>query len=291
MTTLAKERKAVTSPCIWMQAGVAKKKSCNNFYDCTTCKYDTAMAKAASTGKHMSWQDAMRQYDSKDRTCRHALTGRTGHRVCPMNYNCDHCDFDQTFEEAMSIGAVPVVGQYTDIKGFRLPLGHYFHMGHTWARIEDGGIIRIGMDDFSFKVLGNPDRMELPLMGQELNHGRAGWGMGRKDHFADVQSPINGVITSVNPAPMKDAGRISDDPYTDGWLFTVHNNDLKGAVKPLMDDEKSPVWLDSEVTGLEQMIEDVAGPLSTDGGTLTRDVYGNLPGLGWDNLVNRFLGT
>ncbi len=35
----------VSHPCLWMQAGVVKFKNCTNYYDCTTCKYDHAMAK------------------------------------------------------------------------------------------------------------------------------------------------------------------------------------------------------------------------------------------------------
>jgi len=35
----------VTNPCLWMQAGVVNFKNCNNFYDCTTCKYDQGMKK------------------------------------------------------------------------------------------------------------------------------------------------------------------------------------------------------------------------------------------------------
>jgi glycine cleavage system H lipoate-binding protein len=282
-------KRAVENPCIWMQSGVVKKKNCKNYYDCSTCKFDAGMVKAAATGRHITWQEAMRRFDSTDRTCRHTLTGRTGHRVCPMNYNCDHCDFDQTFEDILSPGAASSVANIQEIKGFKLASGHFFHSGHTWARIEDGGIIRVGMDDFSFKVLGNPDRMELPLMGQELNHGQAGWGMKRSDNTADVRSPINGVITKVNPKAMKDTSHMGDDPYSENWLFTVHNSDLKAAVRPLMGDKKSPEWLGKEVTGLEKMIETVTGPLATDGGTLTHDVYGNLPTLGWNTLVDRFL--
>lgn len=290
METRHKTKTRLT-PCIWMQAGVAKKKNCTHYYDCTTCKFDAGMNKMAVAGKHLTWQEAMRRFDSTDRTCRHTLTGRTGHRICPMNYNCDHCDFDQTFEDCLSPATAMAVTQVQDIKGFKLPKDHYFHSGHTWARIEDGGIIRVGMDDFSLKVLGSPDRMELPLMGQELNHGRTGWGMIQQHNRADVKSPINGVITRVNPDPMKHPGRMGKDPYSENWLFTIHNFDLKSAVSPLMDDKKTPGWLDKEITELEEMIETVAGPLATDGGTLMADVYGNMPGLGWNSLVNRFLGT
>ncbi|HCY83960.1 MAG TPA: hypothetical protein DHV36_02370 [Desulfobacteraceae bacterium] len=285
------KREETATPCIWMGAGVVRKKSCNNYFDCNACKFDSAMAKAAAAGKHPTWQEALRRFDSTDRTCRHTLTGRTGHRICPMNYNCDHCDFDQTFEDAMGPATAVPVTEVFDIHGFKLPAGHFFHTGHTWARIEAGGIIRVGMDDFSFKVLGSPDRMELPLMGQELNHGKTGWGISRRDNTADVRSPVNGVITAVNPEARKGGSRMGEHPYESNWLFTVHNSSLKGAVRPLMDDDKATKWLGQEITELEEMIERVAGPLATDGGTLTRDVYGNLPGLGWERLTARFLGA
>ncbi|MBW1916371.1 MAG: hypothetical protein JRI86_15800 [Deltaproteobacteria bacterium] len=50
-------------------------------------------------------------------------------------------------------------------------------------------------------------------------------------------------------------------------------------------------WIGSEVGRLESMIEEVAGPLATDGGHLVEDIYGNIPDLGWKNLTNNFLGT
>ncbi|WP_161626870.1 glycine cleavage system protein H [Desulfospira joergensenii] len=288
--TTANRTKAKT-PCIWMGAGVVKKKTCNHFNDCHTCRFDAGMKKGAATGRHMTWQEAMRRLDSKERTCRHALTGRTGPRICPMNYNCKRCDFDQLFEDTLCPAAATENLHTREVKGFNLPSDHYFHTGHAWARIEQGGFIRVGMDDFSLKVLGSPDHLELPLMGQELNQGRSGWGMRRRDKEADVLSPINGVITRVNPHPMKSPEQMGEAPYSQGWLFTVHHPDPKAAVKPLMDDEKSPAWLGNEVSGLEEMIQDVAGPLSADGGTLIPDVYGSLPGLGWEALVSRFLGT
>jgi hypothetical protein len=45
------------------------------------------------------------------------------------------------------------------------------------------------------------------------------------------------------------------------------------------------------VDQLEHMIEEVAGPLAADGGYLADDIFGNLPGLGWDRLRKTFLKT
>lgn len=277
--------------CIWMTAGVVPKKTCTHYYDCTSCKYDAAMEKQADAGKHISWQEAMRKKESHARTCRHAMSGRTTHRTCPMNYNCFRCDFDQLFEDTLSPGTGHAGVAMKEIKGFKLAHGYFFHAGHTWTSIDSGGIIRVGMDDFTFKVLGGPDGFDLPLTGQELNRDRPGWGMKRKRNLADILSPINGVITKVNPAVAKSPGLPAEQPFEDGWLFCVHNSDIKGAVAPLMAEKDSDAWLNLEIALLEEMIESVTGPLSADGGVLMADVYGNLPALGWNNLARTFLKT
>jgi len=249
------------------------------------------MLKTVNSGKQISWRDAMRKRPGKERVCRHSLTGRIGRRTCPMNYECSSCDFDQYFEDTLSPRTAHAALSFRDVKGFSMAEGSYFHKGHTWVRIESGGVIRIGLDDFFFKVFGKPDRFELPLTGQELNQGKAGWGVKRKENPADVLSPVNGVITDVNSSIRKSGPDPAEDPYGDGWLFAVHNSDIKGAVKELVTDEDGIKWLGDEISVLENMIEEKAGPLSTDGGTLMPDVYGNLPGLDWNLLVNRFLKT
>jgi hypothetical protein len=78
-------------------------------------------------------------------------------------------------------------------------------------------------------------------------------------------------------------------PYDAGWLFMVHAPDVKKAVNNLMDSTESMNWMGGELDRLEQMIEDVAGPLATDGGVLAGDIYGVLPALGWDRLTQTFL--
>jgi len=277
-------------PCLWMQAGAVKFKNCTNFYDCSTCTYDQAMGAKARSGKRLSWQAAMRLRPEMDRVCRHSLTGRIAHRACAYNYECAACDFDQYFEEVWSARAVAgSPGEVRRIRGFELPVGHCFHEGHTWARVESGGAIRIGMDDFARKLFGAADGYELPLMGKELNPGRPSWALRRGGRDAQVLSPLGGVIVEVNREVRESPAVVNREPYGGGWLFLVRTPDAKQALKPLMAEQASAEWMRGEVAQLEQMIEAVAGPLAADGGYLAEDIYGHLPGLGWEALVKRFL--
>jgi glycine cleavage system H lipoate-binding protein len=286
------DKKAKTAnPCLWMQAGVVKFKSCDNYYDCTTCKYDHAMAIKADQGKQLTWQAAMRRMPDMDRVCRHSLTNRIERRSCAYDYQCATCDFDQFFEDVWTTKSKSMPGEVQQVKGFDVPMDFYFHDGHAWARIESGGYIRIGLDDFALKVLGKAEALDLPLMGKELDQGKVGWGLKRKDNLADVLSPIDGVIVEVNSQLREKPGIANREPYGDGWLFMVRTPDVKETMGKLMVDQSSLAWMNNEVTNLESMIEDVAGPLAADGGYLAEDIYGNLPDIGWNNLTKAFLKT
>lgn len=285
------QKASAEKPCVWMGAGVAKFKNCNNYFDCTTCKYDHGMQTRVEKGKIRHWRDSMRMRSDMDRLCRHSLTGRIERRACAYNYECAHCDFDQYFEEVLAAKTYEPITDVHTIKGFAVPMDYHFHNGHSWARIESGGCIRIGLDDFSMKLLGEADAFDLPLMGKELDPDVVGWGLRRRDNTAEVRSPVGGVIMEVNPNVRENPRLAAAKPYDEGWLFLVRTGDIKKSVKNLMHDEASLDWINGEASQLEKMVEDVAGPLAADGGSFGNDIYGNLPGLNWNNLTRTFLKT
>ena len=278
-------------PCLWMQAGVVEFKSCNNFYDCVSCKYDRGMQAQVANGKQISWQEAMKRKPDLKRVCRHSLTHRIAARQCAYDYECATCEFDQFFEDVWNAKTHVSPQAMETVKGFDFPMDHYFHTGHAWARVESGGNIRIGLDDFSLKLLGKVDAFELPTMGKELESGQIGWGIRRKDKKAEVLSPIDGVILEVNANLRENARLANQEPYGSGWLFLVHTPDIKKGMNRLMTQSDGLEWINRELTTLESMIEDVAGPLAADGGLLQEDIYGNLPELGWQRLTKTFLKT
>lgn len=277
--------------CIWMQSGAVSFKNCNNFYDCTNCKYDAAMQQKVQKEKRPGWRDLMRKRAGLARICRHSLSNRIPIRSCAYDYQCSNCDFDQYLEDTWSVRTAAAPIDIQDIKGFKVPMGYYFHNGHTWAGLESGGHFRVGMDDFALKLLGRSERFELPLMGKELDHEKIGWGLNRGKNRADVLSPVDGVIVEVNNGVRENPELANQSPYGPGWLFVVRSPDMKQSARRLMHDTASMEWMNGEVMKLEGMIEEVAGPSAADGGYLVEDIYGHLPRLGWAELTRTFLRT
>jgi glycine cleavage system H lipoate-binding protein len=293
-------------PCIWMQAGVVRQKSCKINYDCASCRFDRAMRRLADENSRLkkagrvargnrheviSWKEKLRALPPSKRPCVHHMKGRIEFRPCTNNYWCGNCDFDQYFHDQYSVHAVISPVDVLEIGGFKVPQGYYFHRGHTWAKIEDGPSVRVGLDEFALRLLGPFDRIETPLMGKEVEQGRADIRVYRGVHQAKVLSPVSGVVTAINPK-LRDQGRLANQgPYSEGWVMSVLSNDLRQDIKGLMINTETGDFLEEHVERLYQLIEGVEGPLAADGGHLGNDIFGKIPHLGWERLTRIFLNT
>ncbi len=292
--------------CVWMQAGVVSQKFCKSEYNCTECRYDRIMQGIANEnrelkqagrlpkgkrGKVISWKEKLRNLPISKRPCIHHMKGRIEFRACNFEYRCGSCDFDQYFDDQYSIHAVVRPVDVLDIKGFKIPQGYYLHPGHAWLKIEEGSSVRIGVDDFALRLLGPLDRIEAPLMGREIKQDRADISLVRGNNQAKVLSPISGVVTSINPKLIEQGVLANQDPYSEGWVMRVQPDRLRQDLKNLMINNETSDFMGEQVDRLYQEIEDVAGPLATDGGSLGHDIYGNMPPEAWKRLTRIFLKT
>jgi glycine cleavage system H lipoate-binding protein len=217
------------------------------------------------------------------------MKGRIDFRACLRDYRCVNCEFDQYFNDQYTVHAVVRPVEVLNIKGFKIPQGVYLHRGHSWLKIEEGPTVRVGLDDFALRLLGPPDRIEAPLMGKEVQQDRGDIWLHRGEHQAGVRSPISGVVTAINPR-LRETGRLANqDPYAEGWVMQVHCSRLRAELRNLMMGSQAREYLDEEIERLYDVIEQEVGPLAADGGFLGDDIFGNLPGFGWDRLTRLFL--
>jgi glycine cleavage system H lipoate-binding protein len=290
--------------CIWMEAGVIDFKLCNNYYNCHTCAFDKAMKETADknvvarlkgsepTGKKANiipWQEKMKHRQGLDRKCRHTLTGRAPFRLCPYDFECHSCQFDQMLEDGLELQIPYHFERIPMVDGYRLPEGHFFHLGHAWARVEHGGRIRIGLDDFSMKLFGPVDKIDLPMTGEEIKFSEIGLSFNRMGKEASALSPASGVVTAVNYQATKETRVVKDDPYSQGWLMVIDPTDMKKNLKDLLYGKESTEWIHAEHQRLVEMVSSV-GMTYADGGVID-DVVGKVPDLAWEVLTGEFLRT
>ena len=279
--------------CIWMEAGVASYKLCDNNYDCSTCSYDHGMeAKinknkiAASDKFNQTWMERMMLMPASQRKCRYMLTGEIGRKLCPSAYQCGTCSFDHKMQERLQAQVLPI-HQSQEIAGFALAENFYYHEGHAWARLEYGGRIRVGLDDFAIKVLGDQIRVKLPEIGEEVKQGVAGFNLTRHDQTVAVLAPMDGVVTHINNDLVSNPELLKQSPYEKGWLCTLEPTSLRKNLKNMYFDQEAHDFVRSEREKLFNMVNDDIH-IAADGGEIIENIFEAIEE-DWAKFAQKFL--
>lgn len=95
---------------------------------------------------------------------------------------------------------------------------------HEWARLEEDGVVRVGISDFAQSELGDVVFVDLPEPGRRVKAGEAVAVVESVKAASDIYSPVSGEILDANPA-LKDAPEaVNEDAYS-AWLFVVKADD------------------------------------------------------------------
>jgi len=240
-------------------------------------------------GKIVFWKDKLKELPPTRRPCLHHMKGRIDFKVCTHEYHCKNCEFDQYFQDQYSVHAFVKPIDFMDVEGFKIPQGYYIHRGHCWAKLEEGSQVRLGIDDFALRLLGPFDRIKAPLIGKILKQDQGDIMVNRGKFKANLLTPVSGVVTAINHRLKNQGSLANEDPYSEGWIVRIYSSNLRNDLKTLMiGSEKEDFYL-KEVNNLYQLIENEAGPLLTDGGQFTNDIFGKIPCLKWECLTKLFL--
>jgi len=100
-----------------------------------------------------------------------------------------------------------------------------FLKSHEWARIEDDGLIRVGISDHAQGQLGDLVYVELPEVGSSVKAGTGAAVVESVKAASDIYAPISGEVVEVNEALNDKPETINEDAYGDGWIFLVRPSD------------------------------------------------------------------
>lgn len=95
---------------------------------------------------------------------------------------------------------------------------------HEWARLDDDGLVTIGITEHAQGLLGDMVFVELPEL-MEVTTGQESGVVESVKAASDIYSPLTGEIVEVNHAVAATPELINTDPYGDGWLFRMQPAD------------------------------------------------------------------
>ena len=177
------------------------------------------------------------------------------------------------------------------VAGFRVPENVRYHLGHTWALSESPKLVRIGLDDFAARLLGKVSRISLPQRGQWIRQGQKIATVYRDGNATELVSPMEGMVTDVNEAVLKDPETSRRDPYGEGWLLSVQSPDASTNFRNLLSGNVARRWMEEAALRLRTLMPAVAGAVAQDGGLAMDDIVSQLADQKWAEVTREFFLT
>lgn len=91
---------------------------------------------------------------------------------------------------------------------------------HEWARLDDDGLVSVGITDHAQELLGDMVFVEAPEMGRKLAAGAECAVVESVKAAADVYAPVAGEVAAVNGDLESAPEKINQDPYG-SWIFKL----------------------------------------------------------------------
>jgi glycine cleavage system H protein len=161
--------------------------------------------------------------------------------------------------------------------------------------VEKADEVRVGLDCFLRRIVGEVKVVVLPLSGRQCHRGENLCSIIQEDGILHIISPVNGSILSVNQKLKDQPDLISKDPLGDGFLLTLKPKNLQRDQKYLFFGEAALSWYQKELERFKAAViselygQKRIGMTMQDGGIKLRDIKTSVDPERYIQLVSTFL--
>ena len=96
---------------------------------------------------------------------------------------------------------------------------------HEWGRIDEEGILTVGISDHAQDLIGDIVFVELPDIGKTLEAEEESAIVESVKAASDVYSPLSGEVIEVNEKLLDEPEIVNGSPYEEGWFFKIRLDD------------------------------------------------------------------
>jgi Glycine cleavage H-protein len=215
------------------------------------------------------WRSQFAELPLTDRRCRHELAGRVISRTCDNAFDCRHC------EKYSQFAVLPATGNVSST-GLEYSRDRYYHRGHTWVEPAQDGTVTVGLDELAIHLVGTPDSIAMPEVGEEIELNQTAWRMKKNGREIQVRAPIEGTVMAIGGAQ-------------EGWYLKMHPRlDLRepGTLRHLLRGPEVHGWLTRELERLQLQLRAPNTPAAlADGGVLLPELMNVLPEADWETVL------
>lgn len=179
------------------------------------------------------------------------------------------------------------------------PAGLYYDKTHTWAFMEQDGMVKIGIDDFLNHVVGLPTQVKMKSPGEKVRKGDKILTIIHDGKQLNIYSPISGFIRKQNESPFKPGTKINNTTFTNRWIYQIEPGNWAREVNFMFMIDKYREWLKDEFTRLKDFLAYSANSnqvvyqhiVLQDGGELKDEVLADLGPEVWEDFQTHFIDT
>lgn len=117
-----------------------------------------------------------------------------------------------------------------------VPDSYCYTKEHEWLKLEDDGLVTVGITDHAQEALGELVFVEVPEQGASFAAGDACAVVESVKAASDIYCPIAGEVSGANEALADEPELINSSPYEGGWIYRLRPQDAT-VLDELMDAE------------------------------------------------------
>ena len=191
---------------------------------------------------------------------------------------------------------VPIQGLVFSEEFVKSPQGLYYDKTHTWAFMDEDGMVKIGIDDFLLHVTGPLTSIKMKNPGEKVKKGRHVLSIVQEGKQLDICAPVSGTIKELNKSLATNTSIINHSPYTEGWIYKIEPTNWIREIQFLFMGNTYKEWLKNEFSRLKEFIADSLRPEAVkyahvlqDGGELRDSILKNFGPEVWEEFQTNFI--
>lgn len=172
---------------------------------------------------------------------------------------------------------------------FSIPGGVFISEGHCWLNIQQDGSAKIGMDDFSKKIIGAVEVVDFPTVGTQIKAGSPLFIVRQGDRKASFKAPISGIVTKVNNEIKDELDLLDFTTYKTHWFVQVDSNNLDEELQTLRIGNTAVQFYQQEIDLLKNWSKDLIskyGSMKSDSEFVD---FNNIDDRTFDEMVYKFI--
>lgn len=188
-------------------------------------------------------------------------------------------------------------GSVLDEKSILLPKGVYFDKTHTWAFMEQDGVVKVGVDDFLLHLTGPVSRLKMKRPGEMVKRGEEILSILHNGKQLNLYSPVSGTIRENNSELEHNASLLNLSPYSRGWVYRVEPENWQRENQLLFMAEKQRQFILNEITRIKDFLAGLfrdenlqyAPVVLQDGGLLRDSVLSDMDPKVWEEFQTKII--